>query len=164
MPRPARERERPLPVESLPEVQTAVLEPVMYTQEQAAAERPPAIAPAPLPRERYLPEANSDERQAEPVAAAPLPQERYLAEANTDERQAEPVAAAPARQPWKMEPIALPPDMEMVETQADKAARMIEKEQQDFARAARPPRQRNSEPVIADEPLQQVETREARKE
>jgi ribonuclease E len=164
MPRPARERERPVPVESLPEVQTAVLEPVMYTQEPAAAEPPPASAPAPLPRERYLPEVNSDERQAEPVAAAPLPQERYLPEANTDERQAEPVAAAPARQPWKMEPIALPPDMEMVETQADKAARMIEQEQQNVARAARPPRQPNSEPVVADEPLQQVETREARKE
>jgi len=155
MSRPARERERPVPA---PEVQTAVLEPVMYTQERTATELPPAIAPAPPPQERYLPEANTDERQAEPVAE-PLPQERYLPEVNSDERQAEPVAAAPARQPWKMEPIALPPDMEMVETQADKAARMIEQEQQDLARAARPPRQRNREPAIVDEPLQQVETR-----
>jgi ribonuclease E len=161
LPRPARERERPAPVESLPEVQTAVLEPVMYTQEPTPAEPPPAIAPVPMPQERYLPEANTDERQAKQVAAPP-PQERYLPEPNTDERQAEPVA--PARQVWKMEPIALPPDMEMVETQADKAARMIEQEQQDLARAARPPRPRNREPVIADEPLQQVETREARKE
>jgi hypothetical protein len=111
-----------------------------------------------MPQERYVPEANTDERQVKQVAAPP-PQERYLPEANTNERQAEPVAAAPTRQPWKMEPIALPPGMEMVETQADKAARMIEQEQQDFARAARPPRQQNREPVIADEPLQQVETR-----
>jgi ribonuclease E len=155
MTRPARERERPTPSS---EVRTAVLEPVMYTQEPTATEPPPAIAPAPPPQERHLPEASTDERQANQVAE-PLPQERYLPEVNTDERQAEPVPAAPARQPWKMEPIALPPDMEMVETQADKAARMIEQEQQHLTRAARPPRQRNREPVIADEPLQQVETR-----
>ncbi len=155
MTRPARERERPAPSS---EVRTAVLEPVMYTQEPTATEPPPAIAPAPPPQERHLPEANTDERQAKQVAE-PLPQERYLPEVNTDERQAEPVPAAPARQPWKMEPIALPPDMEMVETQADKAARMIEQEQQHLTRAARPPRPRNREPVIADEPLQQVETR-----
>jgi len=155
MTRPVRERERPAPAPAS-DVQTAVLEPVMYTHEPTAVEPPPAIAPAPMPQERYLPEANTDERQAKQVAAPP-PQDSYLPEPNTDERQAEPVA--PARQVWKMEPIALPPDMEMVETQADKAARMIEQEQQDLARAARPPRQRNREPVTADEPLQQVETR-----
>jgi len=132
---PGRKRERPAPAASSPEVQTGVLEPVMFTQEPVAAEPPPTIAPAPLPQERYLPEAN------------------------TDERQPEPVAAAPARQPWKMEPVALPPDMVMIETQADKAARMFEEERQDVPRPARPPRQRNTEPVIPDEPLQQVETR-----
>jgi ribonuclease E len=126
MTRAARERERPAPAPA-PEVQTAVLEPVMYTQEPTPAEPPPAITPAPMPQERYLPEANTDERQAKQLAAPP-PQERYLPEANTDGRQAEPVALA--RQVWKMEPIALSPDMEMVETQADKAARMIEQEQQ----------------------------------
>ena len=88
-----------------------------------------------------------------------MTQERYRSEANTDERQPEPVAAAPARQPWKMEPIALPPDMVMIETQSDKAARMLEEERQDAPRPARPARQRSSETVIADEPLQQVETR-----
>jgi hypothetical protein len=107
----------------------------MFTHEPVAAEPPPTIAPATLPQERYLPEAN------------------------TDERQPEPVAAAPARQPWKMEPIALPPDMVMIETQADKAARMLEEERRDVPRPARSPRQRNPESVNADEPLQQVETR-----
>ncbi len=136
MARPARERERPAPAAPSPDVQTAVLEPVMFTHEPLAAEPTPTIAPATLPQERYLPEAG------------------------TDEPQPEPVAAAPARQPWKMEPIALPPDMEMIETQAEKAARMLEEERQDAPRPARPPRQRNSaEPVIPDEPLQQVETR-----
>jgi hypothetical protein len=143
MPRTASVRERPVPVESLPEVQTAVLEPVMYTQEPTPAEPPPAIASAPMPQEHYLPEANTDERQVKQVAAPP-PQERYLPEANTDERQTEPVAAAPARQVWKMEPIALPPDMEMVEPAGRQGGQMIEQEQQDLARAAVPP-QRNRE-------------------
>ena len=58
-----------------------------------------------------------------------------------------------------MEPIALPPDMVMIETQSDKLARMLEEERQDAPRPARPARQRNSEAVIAEEPLQQVETR-----
>jgi hypothetical protein len=107
----------------------------MFTHEPVAAEPAPALAPA------------------------PLPQERYLSEANTDERPTEPVAAAPARQPWKMEPVSLPPDMVMIETQADKVARTLEEERQDVPRPARPPRQRSSEPVIPDEPLQQVETR-----
>jgi hypothetical protein len=93
------------------------------------------------------------------IAPAPLAQEPYLRETSTDERQPEPVAAAPARQSWKMEPVVLPPDMMMIETQADKAARMLEEERQDESRPARPPRQRNPEPVIPDEPLQQVETR-----
>jgi len=107
----------------------------MYTHEPAAAETPPAIVPPALPHERYL------------------------AETNADERQPETPAETPARQRWKMEPIALPPDMVMIETQADKAARMIEEERQEVPRAARPPRQRSSEPGIPDEPLQQVETR-----
>lgn len=107
----------------------------MFTHEPVAAEPQPTIAPAALPQERYLPAADIDERRPEPVAVAS------------------------ARQPWKMEPIALPPDMVMVETQAEKAARMLEEERQDESRPARQPRQRNPEPVIPDEPLQQVETR-----
>ncbi|HKQ23866.1 MAG TPA: Rne/Rng family ribonuclease [Burkholderiales bacterium] len=155
MARPHRERKRPAPATPSPEVQTAMLEPVMFTHEPVAAEPPPTIAVETLPQERYRPELP-------PAGAADtLPQERYLPEANTDERQPEPVAAAPApaRQPWKMEPIALPPDMVMIETQSDKLARMLEEERQDAPRPVRPPRQRNSETVIADEPLQQVETR-----
>jgi hypothetical protein len=58
-----------------------------------------------------------------------------------------------------MEPVSLPPDMVMIETQADKTATMREEERQDVPRPARPPRQRNPESVIPDEPLQQVETR-----
>ena len=135
MTRPPRQRERPAPAAPSPEVETAVLEPVMFTHEPVAAEPEPTIAPAPLAQEPSLPETS------------------------TDEQQPEPVAVAPAQQPWRMEPIALPPDMVMVETQAEKAARMLEEERQDVPRPARAPRQRNPEPVIPDEPLQQVETR-----
>ncbi|HYM87221.1 MAG TPA: hypothetical protein VET30_10895, partial [Pseudoxanthomonas sp.] len=122
-------------------------------QERYRPEPPPAAAAEMLPQERYRPEPPPV------VAAETLPQERYLPEANTDERQPEPVAAAPARQPWKMEPIALPPDMVMIETQSDKAARMLEEERQDAPQPARPARQRSTETVIPEEPLQQVETR-----
>ena len=135
MARPARERKHPASATSSPEVQTAFLEPVMFAQEPVAAEPPPTRAPATLPQEPYLPEVDTDE-QPEPAAAAPA-----------------------ALQPWKMEPIALPPDMVMIETQSDKAARMLEEARQDVSWPARPPRQRNPEPVNADEPLQQVETR-----
>jgi ribonuclease E len=107
----------------------------MFTHEPVTAEPPPTITPATLPQEPYLPETNIDEQQPEPVATAPT------------------------RQPWKMEPVALPPDMVMIETQADKAARMLEEERQDVPRPARAPRQRKPESVIPDEPLQQVETR-----
>jgi ribonuclease E len=130
--RPAREREHLAPTAPSAEVQTAVLEPVMFTHEPVAAEPPPTITPATLPQEPYLPETNIDEQQPEPVATAPT------------------------RQPWKME---LPPDMVMIETHADKAARMLEEERQDVPRPARAPRQRKPESVIPDEPLQQVETR-----
>ena len=106
----------------------------MFAHEPVAAEPPPTRAPATLPQEPYLPEADTYEHP-------------------------EPAAAAPALQPWKMEPIALPSDMVMIETQSDKAARMLEEERQDASRPARPPRQRDPEPVNADEPLQQVETR-----
>ncbi|MGQ0578025.1 MAG: ribonuclease E/G, partial [Betaproteobacteria bacterium] len=133
--RPPRERERPAPAASTPEVQTAVLEPVMFTREPVLAEPSPTMAPARQPQEPYLPEAD------------------------TDRRRAETVVAAPARQPWKMEPIALPPDMVMIETQSEKMARTLEQERQDLPRPARPPRQQNAEPVNAEEPLQQVETR-----
>ncbi len=135
MARPVHERERPAPATPSREVQTAVLEPVMFMHQPVAAEPPPTIAPTPLPQEPYLPEAIREERQPEPLAAAP------------------------ARQAWKMEPIALPPDMVMIETQSDRAARMLEEEHQDVPRPARPPRQRNPEAVNAEEPLQQVETR-----
>ena len=135
-----------------PEDRTAILEPVTFTQEPFAAEPPPSITPETLTQERYRPELPPA------VAAETLPQERYRPEADTNQREPEPVAAVPARQPWKMEPIALPPDMVMIETQSDKVARILEEERQDAPRPARPARQRNSETVVPDEPLQQVET------
>ena len=57
-----------------------------------------------------------------------------------------------------MEPIALPPDMGMIETQSDKLAGCSRKnDRMHLNPPDRAPAQ--LETVIADEPLQQVETR-----
>ncbi len=93
------------------------------------------------------------------ITPVSLPEDFSLPEANTDKPQTESVTVAPAPQPWKMEPIALPPEMEMIETQADTSARMLEEERQDESAPAKRPRQHFPEPIIPEEPLQQVETR-----
>jgi ribonuclease E len=155
MQRPPRGRERERPAPFSAEEQPAVLEPVMYTQQPVDVETPQPVAPAPPPREFDRPDADSDQRE---LQARPQ-QEFDRPEDHAYERQPEPVAEAPARQPWKMEPITLPPELVMIETQADKAARMLEEEQQDLSRPARAPRKRDFEQAIAEEPLQQVETR-----
>lgn len=129
------ERKQVAPAVPQSDLQTAVLEPAMFTREPVNVESSPVITPVSLPEDFSLPEAN------------------------TDKPQSESVSVVPARQPWKMEPIALPPDMEMIETQADMSARMLEEERQDVSPPARRPRQHFPEPIIPDEPLQQVETR-----
>ena len=70
------------------------------------------------------------------------------------------VAPAPQAAPaWKMEPVALPSDMVMIETQSK--APPVHQEQE-APRPARTPRPRYQAPVVADEPLQQVETGKSR--
>ena len=82
-------------------------------------------------------------RQPEPAVAS----ERQSAAQPMAERQAP--QAAPA---WKMEPVALPPDLVMIETQSK--APLFEPEQET-------PRPRHQPPPITEEPLQQVETGKA---
>jgi hypothetical protein len=55
-----------------------------------------------------------------------------------------------------MEPVALPADMQMVETTSRPSAAVYEEE---AARPARTPRPRPQAPAAPEEPLQQVETR-----
>jgi len=56
---------------------------------------------------------------------------------------------------WKMEPVALPSDLVMIETQS--RAQVIEEEPV-TPRPARTPRPRYQAPAVPEEPLQQVET------
>jgi hypothetical protein len=70
--------------------------------------------------------------------------------------QAPPAAPQPQAAPaWKMEPVALPSDMVMIETQAKPQTNHQEPEPQ---RPARTPRPRPQTQAIPEEPLQQVET------
>ena len=85
-------------------------------------------------------------RQREPAVAP----ERQSAAQPMAERQAP--QAGPA---WKMEPVALPPDLVMIETQSK--APLFEPEQE-TPRRTRTPRPRHQPPLITEEPLQQVET------
>ena len=100
-----------------------------YREEPVRAESPPAMehrpAPAPVVESRPDPA---------PVAESPKP------------------APAPA---WRMDPVSLPSDMVMIETQNKAAPAYQESEE---SRPARTPRQRNRPAPMADEPMQQVET------
>ena len=88
------------------------------------------------------------ERKAEPepIRAEPMQAEFKAEPKRSEERPAEPA--------WKMEPIALPSDLVMIETQTKAPAKAYEDE------APRPPRtpRRQHQAVVPEEPLQQVET------
>jgi len=56
---------------------------------------------------------------------------------------------------WKLEPVTLPPELVMIETQHKAPSFSQEPE---MPRRTRTPRPRNQSPEAADEPLQQVET------
>jgi len=56
---------------------------------------------------------------------------------------------------WKLEPVTLPPELVMIETQHKASSFNQEPE---MPRRARTPRPRNQSPQVVDEPLQQVET------
>ena len=66
-----------------------------------------------------------------------------------------PTVERPAQPAWKMEPIVLPSDLVMIETQTKAPAKAYEDE---APRPARAPRPRQHQAVIPEEPLQQVET------
>jgi len=98
-------------------------------------------------------------RRAEPAPVSEVVEQRP--EPVITRPQAQPVAVpqpqvAPAPAPaWKMEPVAMPSDLVMIETQAKPSANYEEPE---APRPVRTPRPRNTAPVVPDEPLQQVET------
>ena len=88
----------------------------------------------------------------EPIRAEPMQAEHMRAEFKPVPKRSEERPAEPVR---KMEPIALPSDLVMIETQTKAPAKAYEDE---APRPARTPRPRQHQAVVPEEPLQQVET------
>jgi hypothetical protein len=118
----------------------------------------PVVQQAPAYRE---PEPVRESYREEPAhVESALAMEQRPAPAPAVESRPEPVAVAaqpkPAPAPaWRMDPVSLPSDMVMIETQNKPAPVYQESEE---SRPARTPRQRNRPAPLADEPMQQVET------
>lgn len=132
------ERE-PAPVEAV--MEPRAYEPPVREPEAYVTPRPEPVA---IETPRYVEEAHAPAEPVRPAAPEPEPVREI-------------VAAAPVRPAWKMEPVSLPSDMQMVETASKPAAPVHEEE---APRPVRTPRPRPQQAVIADEPLQQVETRD----
>ncbi|MEO8187786.1 MAG: ribonuclease E/G, partial [Burkholderiaceae bacterium] len=152
--RPPRERE-PIPAapleESRPAMDTFDQQPVdRPTMEQPVAEQRPA--PQPAIRDTVVAHAQHAE-----VAPVPSYVEQRLAEPVAERHDMKPDhsdAQTPA--PWKMEPVALPSELVMIETQS--AATASYEPQPAAPRPARAPRPRYQPTAVPEEPLQQIET------
>ena len=89
-------------------------------------------------------------------SAAVIPEQRPAPEPMVEKAQMQTVAPKPQAAPaWKMDPVALPSDLVMIETQSKGPSISQEPE---APRPARTPRPRNQPPAVAEEPLKQVET------
>ena len=126
-----------------------------------------AVGEQPIMEQRVFEQPRVRENIEEEVArtvfvpGAVIQDQRPAPEPVLERPQAQPVTvpqqpAAPTPAPaWRMEPVALPSDLVMIETQAKPSASFQESE---APRPARTPRPRNQSSVVPDEPLQQVET------
>jgi ribonuclease E len=101
-------------------------------------ERPSEPAPAPVPE---VAEVNA--RPTLPVEKAP-----------EEEPKIQPKPAPTPQPAWKMEPVSLPPDLVMIETQSEKIQPIYT--EAPVVRPARPPRRRVEQ--VQEEMLKQVET------
>jgi ribonuclease E len=120
------------------------LEAMPMITESRPMERPSAPPPVEVPE------------VAEVVAKAAMPEIRDTpAEREPDEEPKVQAKPAPATQPaWKMEPVSLPPDLVMIETQSEKIQPIHN--EAPVVRPTRPPRRRVEH--VSEEMLQQVET------
>ena len=138
--------------EQRPMEQPVAEQPMM---QQTVGQHPMVDQPAveqSLVRERPIEEV----RQPEFVPAATVPEQRSVSEPVIQTPQAAPATPKPEAAPaWKMEPVALPSDLVMIETQAKPQTNYREPEP---PRPVRTPRPRPQQQVTPDEPLQQVET------
>ena len=118
-------------------------------------ERPVTEQPVfaqPVVRENLAAEAE----RTEFAPATVIPEQRPAPEPVFATPEMQPVAPKPQAAPaWKMEPVALPSDMVMIETQSKASSIVHESE---ASRPARSPRPRSQAPLMPEEPLQQVET------
>jgi ribonuclease E len=117
-----------------------------------------AVMQQPEVRQPILREVVAEEvRQAEFAPAATIPEPRPSPEPVV-ERQEMPAAPKPEAVPaWKMESVALPPDLVMIET-LSKPSLVKPEPEPEAPRPPRTPRPRYHPPSLPDEPLQQVET------
>ncbi len=120
--------------------------------EQAGTEQ--RSPPQPQVREEVVAETRRTEGATTHAFAA----QHSTVEPSMQQREKQPVSAqppAPAAASWKPEPVALPSDLVMIETQS--SADSFEPPPE-APRPARAPRPRYQAPAVPDEPLQQVET------
>jgi ribonuclease E len=151
--RPPRERERaPATVASETSqpvvVEQRAIEP--FQVEQPVMQQPEVRQPA-------LREVVAEEvREAEFAPAAVIHEPRPAPEPVVERQDLPPAVPKPQAAPaWKMDPIALPADLVMIETQSKPS--LVDPEPE-APRSARTPRPRYQPPAVPDEPLQQVET------
>ncbi len=103
----------------------------------------PAVAVSELPRAESAASTMIAERRGEPEPQSRVPQAQPVTQRQT------------TASPWKMEPISLPTDLVMIETQSKSAPSYSEPEN---ARPARTSKPRFQPKPVTEEPLQQVET------
>jgi len=153
--RPPRDREQ-----SPATVAREDLQPMPMAIERPAVERPvveqpvwdQSIVAQPVVREP----AAEETTRVEFVPAAAMPEQRPAPESAIEKPEIQTVVSRPQAAPtWKMEPVSLPPELVMIETQSKTPS--IDQEPE-APRPARTPRPRYRPPAVPDEPLQQVET------
>ena len=134
----AREDAQPVAIEQHPIERPAV-------QEQVVVEYSAA-------RENAVEEV----RRTDFAPAAPDPEQRPVPEPVIEKQNTQPIASRPQTAPtWKMEPVALPSDLVMIETQSKAPPTTQDTE---APRPLRSPRPRPQPLAVPEESLQQVET------
>ncbi len=121
---------------------------VVHDPIPAAAELRPAAVHEPIPPAAAEVEARRHaERAPAVIAVAPAPAGRVIEPAPANAVQATPAA---------LQPIVLPPDLVLIETNPEKVR--VVASQPEPPKPPRPPRARPPSPPVIDEPLVQVET------
>jgi ribonuclease E len=123
--------------------------------EQRPMQRP--VAEQPVVEQTVVREDAVEEvKRTEFAPATVIPEQRPAPEPVIERPEMQPVASKPQAAPaWKMEPVALPSDLVMIETQSKGSSISQEPEAPSPARTPRP---RHQPPLVPEEPLQQVET------